>query len=187
MKNMKKALSLLFFMVMLNTSVCAQTIFKTKEVWKFNKAIEFGFQGTQIGRSSDGFSEWGMGIDITCYGFNLDYSFLINTHESDVRIDKWDDKRGWALHAGYQIPISKVVRIIPQIGYYRGQYGVTDGSNWKLTNSGIQNHFYSKERFSSFDYGAKIVINPAKYFVLFGQVTAHTFGIGIGYERPLYE
>lgn len=182
---MKKAF-ILFCAIVLSIAANAQTIFQSNEVWKYNKAVEIGFQGTQIGRSSDGFSEWGMGIDFTCYGFYLDYSFLINTHESDVRVDKWNDKRGWAFHAGYQIPISRIVRVIPQIGYVSGDYGVTDGSNWRVTNSGIQNHFDSKDSFKSFDYGAKLVINPAKYFVLFGQVTAHTFGIGLGFEWPMY-
>ena len=182
---MKKAF-ILFCAIVLSSVTNAQTIFQSNEVWKYNKAVEIGFQGTQIGRSSDGFSEWGMGIDFTCYGFYLDYSFLINTHESDVRVDKWNDKRGWAFHAGYQIPISRIVRVIPQIGYVSGDYGVTDGSNWRVTNSGIQNHFDSKDSFKSFDYGAKLVINPAKYFVLFGQVTAHTFGIGLGFEWPMY-
>ena len=182
---MKKAF-ILFCAIVLSSATNAQTIFQSNEVWKYNKAVEIGFQGTQIGRSSDGFSEWGMGIDFTCYGFYLDYSFLINTHESDVRVDKWNDKRGWAFHAGYQIPISRIVRVIPQIGYVSGDYGITDGSNWRVTNSGIQNHFDSKDSFKSFDYGAKLVINPAKYFVLFGQVTAHTFGIGLGFEWPMY-
>ena len=182
---MKKAF-ILFCMAVLGSTAYTQTIFQTKDVWNVNKAVEIGFQGTQIGRSSDGFSEWGMGIDFTCYGVYLDYSFLINTHKNDVRVDKWDDKRGWAFHAGYQIPISKVFRIIPQIGYVSGDYGVTDGWNWTVTNNGIKNHFDSKESFSSFDYGAKLVINPAKYFVMFGQVTAHTFGIGLGFEWPMY-
>lgn len=183
---MRKAF-VVFCMIVLSSTIHSQTIFQTKDVWKFNKAVEFGFQGTQIGRSSDGFSEWGMGIDFTCYGVYLDYSFLINTHENDVRVDKWDDKRGWSFHAGYQIPISKAIRIIPQIGYVSGDYGVTDGWNWTVTNNGIRNHFDSKNSFSSFDYGAKLVINPAKYFVLFGQVTAHTFGIGLGFEWPMYQ
>lgn len=183
---MRKAF-VVFCMIVLSSTIHSQTIFQTKDVWKFNKAVEFGFQGTQIGRSSDGFSEWGMGIDFTCYGVYLDYSFLINTHENDVRADKWDDKRGWSFHAGYQIPISKAIRIIPQIGYVSGDYGVTDGWNWTVTNNGIRNHFDSKDSFSSFDYGAKLVINPAKYFVLFGQVTAHTFGIGLGLEWPMYQ
>lgn len=173
-------------MAMLSSVACAQTIFQTKDVWKINKSIEMGFQGTQIGRSSDGFSEWGMGVDFTCFGFYIDYSFLINTHENDVRVGEWNDKRGWAFHAGYQIPISKIVSIIPQVGYVSGDYGVTDGWNWTLTDNGIRNSFYSKEGFRSFDFGAKVVIRPAKYFVLFGQATAHTFGFGLGFEWPMY-
>ena len=74
---MRKAF-VVFCMIVLSSTIHSQTIFQTKDVWKFNKAVEFGFQGTQIGRSSDGFSEWGMGIDFTCYGVYLDYSFLIN-------------------------------------------------------------------------------------------------------------
>ena len=108
---------------------------------KTNKNIAAGVMYGNI-CANDDISQDAWGFNAQIYGFYCDLLLKPRNHGNDVAIDRWKEKEALSYHFGYQIPILEYVRFIPVVGYSRVKTGITDGSNWKVTNSGINNAFY---------------------------------------------
>ena len=120
-------------------------------------------------------------LSTTIYGFYFDVGVCPSSHESDVRVDKWDDNKALMFHAGYQLPLTKWLRVIPIIGYSHYASGTTDGSNYHVTSNGIHNEFTADESFSKFDYGTAAVFNM-NHINLQATITRYSWYLGVGYE-----
>ena len=174
---MKYLLSILFFLF-LGIEADAKEFsdnFKA-ENHHWNLGLHFG----GIGQTEDlGMSVFA--LSTTIYGFYFDVGVCPSSHESDVRVDKWDDNEALMFHSVYQLPLTKWLRVIPIIGYSHCASGTTDGSNYHVTSNGIHNEFTADESFSKFDYGTAAVFN-INHINLQATITRYSWYLGVGYE-----
>lgn len=173
--NMKKIL-LLMMVIIPVVGVSANNLFPFKEI---NKKWNIGIIGGYVGYGRD-MSNGAVGLSLTIKGFYADFMGWPSSHENDMGVDKWPDKKCNTVHLGYQIPIVKRLRITPVIGYAKVSYGTTDGSDYEFSNSGtVHNKYYEKENISGFDFGGIATINIKKVninlavtrFALFGGIS----------------
>jgi hypothetical protein len=121
------------------------------------------------------------GLNLTIKGFYVDFLLKGSSHKSDVRVDKWKESSGTVFHAGYQLPLTKVVRIIPIVGYYTLGKTTTDGYDWEVTNNGISNKTYTSTDSKGIDYGGILVLN-SKHVNFYGACTKHSLYGGIAFQ-----
>ena len=127
-----------------------------KEVFaEGRKKLSFGLHFGAIGQAQD------LGLQIivgsvTFYNVYVDFGGWPQAHGSDVRIDKWDEDRAYLFHAGYQVPVTRWLKVTPMIGYACDETGYTDGSDWRVTDSGIHNKFHADKEVKGFDYGGQV-------------------------------
>ena len=142
---------------------------------KFNVGVHFG----AIGCSDDlGLQEFL--VSTTIYGVYADFGGWPSSHGSDVRVDTWDDDKAYTGHIGYQVPITKWLRVIPMVGYAYDATGTTDGHHWSYDN-GIHNKFNVDDEISGVDYGAAIVFN-INHVNIQATATRYNWYVGIGFE-----
>lgn len=122
-----------------------------------------------------------IGVSATIKGFYVDFMGLPPRHSKEVRLDKWNDKKSFLCHAGYQIPIVGAFRIIPIIGYAYISTGITDGWNWSVNDNGIYNKFRSLKNVSRLDYGGIMAFRYRRALFSVGATRTSLFG-GIGIE-----
>lgn len=148
---------------------------------KTNKNLSLGVMYGNICASDElNIHAWGLNMQI--YGFYFDCLIKTRNHSNDVAIDKWKETEAVSYHFGYQFPIIEYIRIIPVIGHSSVKKGITDGSNWTVTNNGISNAFDVKQKNAGFDYGGVLVLNYS-CFCLYGAYTKHNqFYGGVGLE-----
>ncbi len=122
------------------------------------------------------------GFGLTIKGFHVTIGGTGSTHEDDVRVGKWEEKSSVIIHAGYQIPITKAIRIIPVIGTSGAGEVLTNGYDYKISNNGtIHNKTHNDIKYK-FDYGAHLVLNPYKKLIINLAGTKYTLYAGIGFE-----
>ena len=149
------------------------------------KSLSFGVHFGAIGQAQD------LGLQIlvgsvTFYNVYVDFGGWPQAHGSDVRVRQWDEDRAYLFHAGYQVPITSWLRITPMVGYACDETGVTDGSNWSVTDSGIHNKFYADKAVKGFDYGGQVMfsipVGKKTSFQLMGTYTRFCWygGLGLG-------
>ena len=125
---------------------------------------------------------------VSVYGVYLDIGGFPRMHDNDPRLGTWDDNTVFAMHAGYKIPITKYFNIIPLIGYYEHDLGLTDGYDkyYDYYYGDIYNEFYVYDSFDDVDYGCKveykIPIAPEKYFTIDWTYTRYMMYGGIGMQ-----
>lgn len=151
-----KKLLLGLIMILSMLEVSARTFFPFKEV---NRNWNVGLMGGYVGYGKD-LSSGAAGFNLTIKGFYANIMGWAPSHKNDMGVDKWSDKKCHLAHAGYQIPISKSLRIIPLIGYANVTAGTTDGSDYEFSESGeVHNKFTGEETVSGLDFGGVAVIN----------------------------
>lgn len=159
------------------------------KLFGLNKSCSVGL----IGATMDNFSYGAMGINATFYGFYADFMFWPTKHGNSLPLDKWEDHRQMAFHAGYQIPFHYYdggsIRLIPLLGYAKIEEGITDGSNYYLGDGGIVNSFTATNKKSGLDYGAALAFSNAdkkigRYNFYLGY-TRYTAWIGLAVEFDL--
>lgn len=168
---MKKLILSAFFMLYC-ININANTPFREVNK-KWNISINGGYN------HSAGVGLYGLGLTIK--GFHITFGATGSTHENDVRVGKWKEKSGCIAHAGYQIPINKVIRIIPVVGISGAGEVLTDGYDYEISNGTIQNETYSDIK-CKFDFGAHFVINPYKKLIINWAWTRYTLYAGVGFE-----
>lgn len=191
-KNLCKAL--LLGVSLLPLSVLAQENLPEKssyfpKLFPLNKSVSIGL----IGGVMDNFSFGAMGLNASFYGFYADFMGWPRKHYDDIRIDRWEDSKVFAWHAGYQIPFhcydKGSIRLIPLFGYAKIEHGITDGSDWTVGDSGIINNFETTEVKKGFDYGTAIAFQnydrKIGYFNFYVAYTRYTAWIGFGIDFSL--
>lgn len=171
---MKKFLILILFAVV---SIYCRAAFPFSEV---NNTWNISLVGGYVGYSDD-INYGAIGVSVTIKGFYVDLMGFPAIHGDDVRVDKWDDKKSFLCHVGYQVPIIKSLRIIPVVGYSYISRGITDGWDWSAGGSGINNKYHSLQSISRFDYGGIVVLNYKRTVFSIGATRSCLFG-GIGIE-----
>lgn len=123
-----------------------------------------------------------IGLNLTIKGFYADFMGWPSSHENDMGVDEWSDKKCNVAHLGYQIPIVRSFRIIPIIGYAKISNGTTDGSDYDKSNSGtVHNRYTEKETISGLDFGGIVTINIKKININLA-ITKYTLFGGIAIE-----
>lgn len=125
-----------------------------------------------------------LGVNSKIYGVVFNAGFYLN-HSSSTSIDYFSgEDNGFFLHFGYNFQLLRWFSVAPLIGYSKHEIGDYDGSNWRVTSSGISNKFYSDASFSGFDYGAQISFDipcgNGLYFNIPIAMTKHVIYAGIG-------
>ena len=86
-----------------------------------HKSLAFGFGYKQFGTGFGGTDKYinnpAMNVNVTVYGIYADFDF----YNKDKRDGFRDQEHGYAFHVGYQFPVTKRIRIVPQIGYVHGK------------------------------------------------------------------
>lgn len=150
--------------------------------------VEAGITLGQAGSFTD-YARFGLGAYALYNGFYLDFIKADPQHKFNRRVtnEQWNDDAVFCIHAGYQIPVTKWLRIMPVLGYTQTNEGITDGSSVNISvqdgtstwyhdytvTPGSRNHY--------FNYGGGLSIQPCKWFSinLIGSRYALYGGIGL--------
>ena len=150
-----------------------------------NRKLSFGFHFGAVGQAQDLGLQIIMG-SVTFHGVYVDFGGWPQGHGSDVRVDKWDADRAFIFHVGYQVPIARWLKVTPMIGYACDETGYTDGSDWRVTDSGIHNKFHADKEVKGFDYGGQVTfaipVGKKTDLHIMGTYTKYCWygGLGLG-------
>ena len=177
-----------FLSIAQNTDASDKPVLFPK-LFHLNKSVSVGI----IGGVMDNFNFGAAGINASFYGLYADFMGWPRKHYDDLRIDKWEDSKVFAFHGGYQIPIHYYdggsIKLIPLLGYARVEHGITDGSNWDVTDTGIVNSYHTTDVKSGLDYGAAFAYQnydkKIGYYNFYMAYTRYTAWIGFGIEFSL--
>ena len=128
-----------------------------------------------------------LGCDLALGGVYFDYSQSFRNYSGTTRVGVWEDSYGISWHVGYLIPIKNTcLKIAPLLGYSFMSYGITDGYDWSVSESGINNEYHESYRRGGFDPGVAIkfhipmVFNGyrfSSYYTVTTRMTRYSFGI----------
>lgn len=168
---------LFFFLIALSLNAKAQY----SETFSFcNKSYSIGFLGGAVTFPSDNYVM--LGFNTTIYGVYFDFGgFPRLNGEATSNTGVHDDKYSLSTHIGYQIPITKWLRIIPMIGYSMKSEGYSDTGHGSLHPGGMTTDYYETGSSNGFDYGGQLVIG-IKHLNIFGTYNKHSIYGGIGYQ-----
>lgn len=172
---MKKIILLLTVMIA-GISANAQSLFP-------NTKINVSLLGGCTGYSQD-ISSFSFGMSATIQKVYVDFYGMPAKHHSDTGIDKWDDKKCYSFHGGYSFDVAKNFRLIPIIGYTKISRGETDGSDWGVSNSGIENKYNETASISGLDFGG-VAVYDLNGFIIDVSATKYSLMAGIGVEFNL--
>lgn len=155
---------------------------KYKNIFKeVNRKWALGIGGGVAGISTD-YITGAMSFNITIKGFHADACIMPGEdHEHDVRVDKWTSDYYTSWHLGYQVPISRNIRIIPLVGFWTAGKSATDGADWTISGGQIVNKTSKSSDASGFDYGVQLNFK-AKKVLLYTNLTRYSACAGIGFE-----
>lgn len=182
---MKKFLLTLVFLC----TLCCNTY--SQSLLYYNNTVEVGVHFGYETRTSN---YWGYNINspvitasIAAYGIYIDFGGWGPSHRNDYRFDDWDDESILFGHIGYQIPLSRFIKITPMIGYYNHKIGWTDGYDWYYDYDGYKtNRFVTEYEWDSFDVGGQVQLSiPCSDIVNFnvmGTITNNLWYGGIGFS-----
>lgn len=146
-----------------------------------NRAVAFGMSFGAVDQIGKHFGAPFIGCSVTAMGVYADGGFWPRHHAQDVRVDEWDDEQVWSFHLGYQVPLTKWLRVTPIVGYYDHKSGTTDGSNWRADGYGIHNSFDVTDHYSGVDYGGRVTLNFGMLNVD-ATMTKNEWSVGVGLE-----
>lgn len=105
-----------------------------------------------------------IGFSLQFFGVYFDLMGLPINHRDDVGTETWIDETSFAAHIGYQLPITKTVRIIPIIGAADCGTVTVNGAQWHFENGHIVNDTkYNGDGGGGLDYGGILVIHHKKW------------------------
>lgn len=134
------------------------------------KYLEVGVTAGQAGSFTDR-ARFGMGASVMVAGVYVDFIHAQPQHkysplDGEVR---WNDTNVFCINAGYMIPITGWLRLIPLVGYAQTSEGITDGASYEY-NADDSHSWYHRytvtpgSRLHYFNYGGGISIHPCKWF-----------------------
>ena len=105
-----------------------------------------------------------IGVSFQFFGVYFDMMGLPAAHSNDVGTETWVDETSFAAHIGYQLPITRTVRIIPIIGAADCGTVTVNGAQWHFENGQIHNDTkYNGDGGGGLDYGGILVIHHKKW------------------------
>ena len=148
--------------------------------------FEVGLNLGQAGYST-GYAHFGIGASILACGFYIDFLHADPQHKYDNRVIDvlWPDTEACCINAGYQIPITSWLRIMPLAGYAQTNEGYTDGGTLYWNSSDSDASLYHKYRVTPgsrihyFNYGGGISIQPCKWLSINAVYTKYAVYGGI--------
>lgn len=183
-KMMKK---LIVFATLLSLTICAHA-----QMFDFSSNAQRYEAGFNLGQMATGtpYARLGFGVNALVWGFYADFNKVTAQHKFDGKFsDKlWEDDESFSLHAGYQIPVFRWLRIMPVVGYAQTNQGLTDASTINVEtgeNSSSVYHTYTVtpgSRVDYFDYGGGISIQPLKWFSINFVYTRFAYYGGIAID-----
>lgn len=119
-----------------------------------------------------------IGFSLQFFGVYFDLMGLPAAHSDDIGTEVWVDDTSFATHIGYQLPITKSVRIIPIIGTAFWGTATVDGAHWSIVDGHVHNETnYNPDGGDGLDYGGILVIHHKKWN--FSAIyTNHTVSLG---------
>lgn len=152
--------------------------------------LEAGITVGQTGSFTDR-ARFGMGAYALYSGFYLDFIKAEPQHRlyGELTDEQWHDNSAFGIHAGYQIPVAKWLRIMPLLGYDQTNEGITDGTSLKYSpeedGGGTWYHDYKVtpgSRRHYFNFGAGLSIQPCKWFSVNLIASRYALYAGIGVD-----
>lgn len=152
--------------------------------------LEAGITAGQVGSFTDR-ARFGLGAYAMYNGFYLDFIKADPQHKYDSHLteEQYHDNAAFSIHAGYQIPILKWLRIMPLAGYTQTNEGVTDGKslNYDYDSDGGSSWYHDYtvtpgSRLHYFNYGAGLSVQPSKWFSINLIASRYALYGGIGLD-----
>lgn len=151
--------------------------------------LEGGVTAGLVGSFTDR-TRFGMGGYVLYNGFYIDFlnaepQHKFHAYETDER---WNDNAAFSIHAGYQIPVVKWLRIMPIIGYTQTNEGITDGTTVNMGTGDETASWYHDytvtpgSRLHYFNYGGGLSIQPCKWFSINLIASRYAIYGGIGLD-----
>ena len=151
--------------------------------------MEMGIIVGQVGSFTDR-ARIGLGAYVMYNGFYLDFIKADPQHRyySHVTEEQWNDDSAFGIHAGYQIPVLKWLRLMPIVGYVQTNEGITDGTSLNISAGDETTTWYHDynvtpgSRLHYFNYGGGLSIQPCKWFSINLMASRYAIYGGIGVD-----
>ena len=158
---------------------------------------EVGINLSQVATNTQ-YSRLTLGGSLMAWGVYMGITTALPQHRYDNTVSdtKWNDDKVFLIHAGYQLPVLKWLRIMPLVGYMQTNEGITDAS--KLNAEADDDttvtlyHPYKVtpgSRIHYLDFGGGISVQPLKWFSINLIYTRYSIqgGIGISIQSFAHE
>lgn len=154
-----------------------------------NHRIEVGFNLGQSASTTQ-YARLGFGVNLAAWGVYVDFLEASPQHRFDNKIKdvQYNDDMSWGINAGYQIPLFPWLKLMPVVGYFQTNEGITDASTINISGDRSSTSLYHDydvtpgTRQHYFNYGGGISLQPFK-FVSFNFIyTRYSFYGGIGFN-----
>ena len=105
-----------------------------------------------------------IGFSLQFFGFYYDLMGLPISNTDYIGTEERVVDRSFGTHIGYQLPITKTVRIIPIIGFADWGTATIDGVHWSIVDGHVHNETnYNPDGGGGLDYGGILVIHHKKW------------------------
>lgn len=160
---------------------------------KYNSDVTLGLMGGSLDYREE-FKQFTFGFNLAICGLYFDFGCNPKSHTDDWKQGKvgaWKDGYNVFVHAGYQVPLGRYLKVTPIIGYYYHSIGVSQTETYIATDGTIRvrNSYEGDERYKGFDYGAQAQINiPISKSVWLcpqGMYTKNIWTVGLGLVIPI--
>lgn len=148
-----------------------------------------GLQLGMVGRGAD-YTGFGGGVSLNVYGIFIDYTQVGPEHKYDNHVTNtmYDDSVSCHLNVGYQIPVLPWLRIMPIVGYFQTNAGLTDATSVNIETDGETAQIYHDytvtdgTRQHKFNFGGGLVVTPFKYVDIYAVYTRYSIYGGISFN-----
>ncbi len=158
------------------------------QLFKTTNLKEKAAMGMLCGASGlqDNFGMFDFGFCLMVKGVYADFlvglSKSLNTtvYFPNTDIEEKHRRDSFLFHVGYQVPISRMIRIIPVFGYHNLSELSIDKSSWYMEDGNMRYKIKSETKYKGVDYGAVLNIRVKEVSILTG-ITRHSLFAGICY------
>lgn len=150
-----------------------------------NNCAGFSLHSGVIGRKQN-MSLNAFGFSLSAYGLYFDYIAWRRNKNIRCKKGKLGEDMTECFHFGYQLPITKWLRIAPLIGKVTEEKMGTETFNYDFSTKSITTNIIPGNRVTGFDYGAQVMLNFCMNeridLNLHGTITKYCeyCGIGVG-------
>ncbi len=146
------------------------------------KCLEVGFTAGLAGAFTDG-AHFGIGASVMVAGVYVDFLHAQPQHKYYMHPEEaqWHDTNAFCINAGYALPITKWLRVIPLAGYAQTSEGITDGASYEYDEDSWYHRYTVTpgSRMHYFNFGGGLSIHPSKWFSINAFVTRRAIYGGV--------